>query len=148
RELVEAGADVLDLGGESTRPGAKAVSAVDELDRVLPVLAAVREALPTCAISIDTYKAEVADAAIENGADIINDVWGLTHGMTAEQLSEWQHPTGRRAASLSEPLLPASAMAAVAFRRKCPVILMHNRRNRNYSDFWGDLLGDLNTSLA
>jgi dihydropteroate synthase len=115
---------------------------------VLPVLTALRKALPNCAISIDTYKAAVADAAIENGADIINDVWGLTHGLTAEELSVWQKSAvggnGCRPASLA----PISAMAAVASRRKCPVVLMHNRRNREYSDFWGDLLRDLKTSLA
>lgn len=71
--LVEAGADIVDLGGESTRPGARPVSAAEELDRVLPALEALRK---RCAalISVDTYKSQVAEAVLRSGADIINDV--------------------------------------------------------------------------
>jgi len=103
REFVEAGVDILDVGGESTRPGAAPVSAQQELDRVLPViihLAAESETL----ISIDTYKAQVASEAIKNGASIINDVWGLK----------------------ADPEL-----AGVAAENGVPVILMHNRSNPN-----------------
>ncbi|MGK2954271.1 MAG: dihydropteroate synthase [Solirubrobacterales bacterium] len=73
-ELIEAGADVLDIGGESTRPGAEAVSAEEELRRVAPVVEGLAGAAP---ISIDTAKAQVAAAAIEAGASIVNDVTGL-----------------------------------------------------------------------
>jgi dihydropteroate synthase len=66
--------DILDIGGESTRPGAEAVSASDEIERVLPAIAAIRSKYPDIPISIDTTKAAVAEAAIEAGADIINDV--------------------------------------------------------------------------
>ena len=81
--LFDDGAAIVDIGGESTRPGAKAgtdrpaVSAEEEMRRVLPVVVAVKESRPDAIVSVDTYKAKVAEAAIEAGADIINDVSGL-----------------------------------------------------------------------
>lgn len=99
KQFIRDGADIIDIGGESTRPGAETVSAAEEMDRVLPLvreLAAREDVL----ISIDTYKAEVGEAALEAGADIVNDVWGLR----------------------ADPQL-----AEVAARRGVPVILMHNR---------------------
>jgi dihydropteroate synthase len=77
RSLVADGADILDVGGESTRPHAVSVSAAEELRRVLPVVRALRAALPDTPLSIDTVKATVAEAAIEAGASIVNDVSGL-----------------------------------------------------------------------
>jgi len=138
-QLIADGADVLDLGGESTRPGAAAVSADEELARVLPALEALRRAWPEVPVSIDTYKADVADAAIERGADIVNDVWGLMHGLSAETRAGWRDGAGK---------LSPTPMAGVVARRRCPVILMHNRPERNYGDFWADVLGDLRASLA
>ena len=78
RELIHEGADILDISGESTRPGAEPVSVDEELRRVLPVILALR-AESGVLISVDTFKAQVAEAAIEAGADIINDVSGLMH---------------------------------------------------------------------
>jgi dihydropteroate synthase len=78
RELIREGADILDIGGESTRPGAEPVSAEEELRRVIPVIAALR-AESDVLISVDTFKASVASAALQAGADIINDVSGLLH---------------------------------------------------------------------
>ncbi|WP_258234987.1 dihydropteroate synthase, partial [Paenibacillus agaridevorans] len=72
RSMVEQGADILDIGGESTRPGFDTVSAEEEIRRVVPVIAAVRAALPHIPLSIDTYKASTARAALEAGAHIIN----------------------------------------------------------------------------
>lgn len=142
--MLAAGADILDLGGESTRPGAASVSTADELARVLPAIAALRRALPHVPISIDTYKADVAEAAVAAGADIINDVWSLTHGLTPDERAAWR--AFAAASSSSPPAL--SAMARVAARTHAPVILMHNRPDRNYTDFWADVLLDLRTSLA
>lgn len=71
-EMLTSGADLLDLGGESTRPGGQPVSAVEEMDRVLPALAALRRAWPDVPISIDTYKAGVAEAAICGGANMMS----------------------------------------------------------------------------
>ncbi|WFB35923.1 dihydropteroate synthase [Kiritimatiellota bacterium B12222] len=73
-QLAAEGADILDIGGESTRPGARAVTAEEEQERVVPVIAGLRKALPEMLISIDSSKASVAEAAVEVGADIINDV--------------------------------------------------------------------------
>jgi dihydropteroate synthase len=147
REMIEAGADLLDLGGESTRPGANAVSADEELSRVLPILSALRSKWPELPISIDTYKAGVADVALEQGADIVNDVWGLTHGMTTDERTLWRDVASKPTAA-PEALPSPSAIASVAARRKCSVIVMHNRLDRNYGDFWADLLLDLKTCLA
>ena len=77
QHFVEAGVDILDIGGESTRPGASTVNENEELDRVLPTIHALRSRFPNVRISIDTYKAGVAEKALDAGADIINDVWGL-----------------------------------------------------------------------
>jgi dihydropteroate synthase len=99
-EFLEEGADILDVGGESTRPGAQTVFDEEELARVLPVIKALRVNGITCPISIDTYKAGVAEAALDAGADWINDVWGL-------------HADPR--------------LRVVAARRSVPLILMHNR---------------------
>lgn len=101
RDFVEAGVDILDVGGESTRPGAAEVSAGEELDRVLPVITALAGEFETL-ISIDTYKAEVAREALRAGASIINDVWGLNVDPTLGQVA---HQVG------------------------APLILMHNRSN-------------------
>lgn len=98
--FVEAGVDILDIGGESTRPGAQPVEAPEEMARVLPVLRELARADLGVLLSVDTYKAGVAEAALQAGAHWINDVWGLR----------------------ADP-----EMAAVAARHQAPVILMHNR---------------------
>ncbi len=77
RRMLAEGADIIDIGGESTRPGAEEVSAAEELARVLPAIAALRADGIVAPISIDTYKAEVAEQAVAAGATIINDVYGL-----------------------------------------------------------------------
>jgi dihydropteroate synthase len=100
RRFLADGADILDVGGESTRPGSVPVSAEAELARVVPVVRALRKALPEATISVDTYRAAVAEAALDSGADWINDVWGLR----------------------MDP-----DMATLAAARGCPVVIMHNR---------------------
>ncbi len=137
--FAEEGADLLDVGGESTRPGAERVSAEEEMARVVPVIERlVREVdLP---ISVDTYKAEVAQAALEAGAHLVNDVWGL------------RNPDGR---GWNEPLARVVRQAAV------PLVLMHNRpahptvgelgghyRRVEYHDLMGELLAELEESVA
>jgi dihydropteroate synthase len=101
-EFARAGCDILDVGGESTRPGHEPVGAAEELSRVLPALAAIRAAtdLP---ISIDTFKPSVADAALEAGADIVNCVWGAMPGIVD-----------------------------IAARRGAPLVVMHNRDTPEY----------------
>ena len=143
--MLMAGADVLDVGGESTRPGAAPVNTAGECDRVLPALDALRRTFPSAAISIDTYKAAVAEAAVQAGADIVNDIWGCLHGFTAE---ERRRGIEALLSGTPAPPLPRSLMAAAAAALRCPVILMHNRPDRNYGDFWADLLLDLRLSMA
>ena len=87
-QLLEEGADILDIGGESTRPGSPAVPLQEELARVLPVVAgAVRLGVP---VSVDTYKPEVMQAALDLGADIVNDIWALRQPGAAEAVA--RHP--------------------------------------------------------
>ena len=99
---MDAGADILDVGGESTRPGSEPVNADDEMARVIPIIREISRQIPETLISVDTYKASVAKAALEAGAHIVNDVWALR----------------------ADPEL-ASVVASFG----CPVILMHNRSN-------------------
>ncbi len=132
RSFVAAGADILDVGGESTRPGAEAISAEEELRRTVPVVRALAAELEVL-ISIDTYRAEVAAAALDAGAHLINDVWGLR----------------------ADPEL-----APLAAERGVPVILMHNRSqpaDASISDRLGgrylgveydDLIGDVKEELS
>jgi dihydropteroate synthase len=106
RDFTAAGADILDIGGESTRPGAQPVSADEEIQRVIPVIQAVAAELDVL-ISVDTYKAAVAEAALVAGAHIVNDVWGLH----------------------ADP-----SLAEVVARSQAPVILMHNRSSWAHAD--------------
>lgn len=103
-EMIQEGAKIIDIGGESTRPGHAPVSLEEELERTVPIIEAVTRELK-CGVSIDTYKAEVAEAALEAGAHIINDVWGAKR----------------------EPKI-----AAVAAKYDAPIILMHNREVAAY----------------
>ncbi|MBP3401289.1 MAG: dihydropteroate synthase [Selenomonadales bacterium] len=116
-ELIADGADIIDIGAESTRPygGNKAVSAEEEKARLIPILTEVLKRT-TVPVSVDTYKAEVADAALGMGAHIINDVWGL------------QYDDGE--------------MARVAAKYDAPIVVMHNSHETTYSK---DIISDLYT---
>lgn len=118
--MVVEGADILDVGGESTRPGHEAVDTADELARVVPVVAAVREALPDVPISIDTTKPAVAEAALNAGADAINDVWGVAAD---------------------------DAMLRVAASHEAPIVLMHNRAEARYTNLIAEILADLEAAI-
>jgi dihydropteroate synthase len=115
RKLVDEGAHVLDIGGESTRPGFEPVAADEEIARIVPAIKAVKEAVDV-PISIDTYKAETAEAAIKAGATIINDIWGAKYDPD---------------------------VAKVAARYDVPIILMHNREQARYKDLLTDMIADL-----
>ena len=120
RRMVEEGADLLDVGGESTRPGHAPVDAAQERDRVVPIVAALRDALPETPLSIDTTKPEVAAAAIDAGADLVNDVWGVGAD---------------------------DGMARLAAERGVPMIVMHNRGEPRYDDLMTELIADLRAAL-
>lgn len=110
-KLLADGATVIDVGGESTRPGATFVSEEDEIARVVPIIRAIKERF-NCLVSIDTYKTGTARAALEAGADILNDVWaGLYDG----------------------------EMLALAAEYKVPIMLMHNQKEESYVDVVGEV---------
>lgn len=120
-KLAQQGADIVDIGGESTRPGHERLDAEAELSRVLPVIAGIAAASPV-PISIDTYKAEVAEAALKAGAAIVNDIWGAQR----------------------EP-----AIAGVAARFGAPMVLMHNRDGIDAGlDILADVLRFLEKSIG
>jgi dihydropteroate synthase len=120
RQMVADGADILDLGGESTRPGHQPVPADEELRRVVPVIAAIRAALPEAPISVDTTKAAVADAAVVAGANLINDVWGVGDD---------------------------DSLARLAAARGVPLVVMHNREEPRYRDLMVEVIDDLRAAL-
>jgi dihydropteroate synthase len=115
-EMMRNGAKIIDIGGESTRPGHEPVSIEEELERTVPIIEVITREL-NCAVSIDTYKAAVADAAIKAGAHIINDIWGAKR----------------------EP-----EIAKVAAFHNSPIILMHNREQVDYK---GPLIDEVITDL-
>ncbi|KQL51397.1 dihydropteroate synthase [Heyndrickxia shackletonii] len=120
KEMVRDGADIIDIGGESTRPGHEPVSAKEEIARIFPIISALSKEI-SIPISIDTYKAETAQKALEAGAHIINDVWGAK----------------------KDP-----EIADVAAEHDVPIILMHNRENRDYTNFIRDVLNDVYESIS
>lgn len=92
-EMMSEGASIIDIGGESTRPGAEPVSPEDERDRVVPVIDAITDRFPEAVVSVDTYKSSVARAALASGADIVNDVTGLRYDpKLAEAAADWNAP--------------------------------------------------------
>lgn len=119
RLMVQEGIDILDVGGESTRPNSQAVSEQEEMERVIPVMERVLKELDV-AVSIDTYKAAVAEEALKLGAHMLNDVWGLKE----------------------DP-----EIASVAARYQVPVCIMHNRKVHQYQDLMKDIISDLRESL-
>lgn len=119
QEMIEEGADIIDIGGESTRPGFEVVEAEEEINRVVPVIKAIKEKFDI-PISIDTYKSETAKAAIEAGADIINDIWGFRKDKN---------------------------MAKLCAEKNVPCILMHNRDDAEYTDIMKDIKEDLIESI-
>lgn len=120
QKLIEDGADIIDIGGESTRPGFTPVSVDEELERVIPVIQAIAAKFPNIPLSIDTYKSETAAKALDAGAHIINDIWCLKYD---------------------------GQMADVAAQYQCPVILNHNRENSDYAAVVPDVVSDLTYSV-
>jgi dihydropteroate synthase len=118
--MVDEGADLLDVGGESTRPGHAIVDAGAEIDRVVPVIAAIRAAVPDVPISVDTTKAAVVAAALDAGAGLVNDIWG-----TATQ----------------------DALLAVVAERGAPIVLMHNRAEPRYTNVLAEVISDLQAAI-
>ncbi len=120
RRFAQEGADILDVGGESTRPGFQAVTPEEEMRRVLPVVERLAREVDV-PISIDTYKAPVARAALKAGAHLLNDIWGFRH----------------------DP-----AMAPLVAEFGVPAVVMHNQRGRDFHDVIGDIRAGLEVSLG
>jgi dihydropteroate synthase len=118
--MAAEGADLLDIGGESTRPGHAPVSDDEELRRTIPVVRAVRNALPTMPLTIDTTKPAVAEGALDAGANAINDIWGVA----------------------DDP-----ALAMLAAERGVPLIVMHNRAEPRYEHLVEEVVDDLRRAL-
>ena len=120
RRMVGEGADILVVGGESTRPGHEPVDPDEERRRVVPIIAALRAALPDTPLSIDTTKPAVAEAALDAGADLINDIWGVG---------------------------PDDGLARLAATREVPLVVMHNRAEPRYADLVAEVVADLRAAL-
>lgn len=120
QEMLDQGMDILDIGGESTRPGYQPLPVQEEIERVLPVIEEVKKRFQV-PVSLDTCKGEVARAGILAGADLINDIWGLKYD---------------------------DRMAQVLGEAQVPCVLMHNRKEAVYESFMKDVVSDLGESIA
>lgn len=119
-DMIRDGADIIDVGGESTRPGYTMISDEEEIERVSPVIEAIKQRFDVT-VSLDTYKHKVAKAGISAGADLINDIWGLAYD------------NGEMAKLISE--------------NDIACCIMHNRRDMNYKNFFEDMLADMEDRL-
>ena len=117
--MINDGADILDIGGESTRPGHTRIADEEEIGRVVPVIEALKKNFDI-PVSIDTYKSQVAEAALQAGADLVNDIWGFQYD---------------------------DKMASVVKKHDAACCLMHNRDNKEYNDFLEDMKMDLKKSI-
>ncbi len=118
-KMIADGADLIDLGGESTRPGHTQISDAEEIDRVVPMIEAISQRFDI-PISIDTYKGSVGEAALKAGANLVNDIWGFKYDPT---------------------------LAEITARYQVPCVLMHNRNNQNYTNLMTDINRDLQESI-
>ena len=119
-EMIRDGADIIDVGGESTRPGHVVITEEEEIARVTPVIEAIKRNFDI-PISIDTYKGKVTLAALQAGADLVNDIWGFKHD---------------------------SKVAEYTAKYKAACCLMHNRNEAVYNDFQKDVIADLQECIA
>lgn len=119
-QMEKEGADIIDVGGESARPDHSPVSIDEEIERVVPIIKALKKEL-SVPISIDTYKSETAEAAVQAGAEMINDIWGAKHDPT---------------------------IARIAATYEVPIVLMHNRHEKTYDSIIDDMIVDLEESVA
>lgn len=119
-EMIGQGVDIVDVGGESTRPGHQKISVSEEIERTCFVIEAIKEKF-NVPISLDTYKYEVAQAGVLAGADMINDIWGF----------KWD-----------------DRMAGLVAKHNVACCLMHNRHDTNYNNFVSDVLADMEECIA
>lgn len=132
-EMIAQGADIIDVGGESTRPGYIKVSVEEETQRVVSVIESIKQQFDI-PVSVDTYKAPVMDEALVAGADMANDIWGLRYDSLFAKEGE---------ASVWD----CGTMAEIVARHQVPVCIMHNRKEAVYQNFLEDMLADLKESI-
>lgn len=132
-EMLRQGADVIDIGGESTRPGYQKISIEEEIERVSSVIEQVHKRFDI-PISVDTYKAPVMDAALLAGGDMANDIWGLRYDSFFAKEGE-------------EAVWGCGTMAEIVAKHQVPVCIMHNRKETGYSDLPEEILADLKESV-
>lgn len=119
-DMINEGAAIIDIGGESTRPGHKQISVQEEIERVVPVIEMIKKNFDV-PVSIDSYKSEVVEAALKAGADMVNDIWGLKYDRKVAELTA---------------------------KYNVPCCLMHNREKAEYRDFHTDMIQDIKDSLS
>ncbi len=119
-QMISEGADIIDVGGESTRPGYTMISVDEEIERTSPVIEAIKKRFDI-AVSLDTYKYKVAAAGIDAGADLINDIWGLKYD--------------------------SGEMAELISAKNVSCCIMHNRKNAEYTNFMDDMISDIARSV-
>ncbi len=118
-QIIEEGVDIIDIGGESTRPNYTQISEEEEIKRVVPIIKAIKQKYDI-PISVDTYKSKVAKEALEVGADMVNDIWGLKYD---------------------------KEMASIIKQYNVPVCIMHNRQNKEYNNFLEEVKEDFKKSI-
>lgn len=131
-EMLSEGMDILDIGGESTRPGYTLLSDKEEIDRVMPIIEAIKRHFDV-PVSLDTYKAKVAYAGVQAGVDLVNDIWGLRY--------EKECTKDRDGNAQSE-------LAGVIAQSGIPCCLMHNRKEPDYNNYIEDVKADLRETIA
>jgi len=125
--MIEEGADIIDVGGESTRPGHEQISTEEEIKRVVPVIEMIKKEYDI-PVSIDSYKAEVVEAALKAGADLVNDVWGFRYEKFYKDNS-------------------VIRIAEITAKYGVPCCLMHNRPDTDYTNYMEDVINDLKDSI-
>lgn len=146
-KMVEEGADILDVGGESTRPGHIQIMDDEEIERVVPGIERLKAEF-NIPVSIDTYKARVAEAALNAGADLVNDIWGLKYDLrAADSLQSRFCGNICEAKQASGETMYGKTLAEVIAEKKIPCCLMHNRVKAEYHHFLTEVLLDLEESV-
>lgn len=133
-EMIRQGADIIDIGGESTRPGYQKISIEEEIGRVCSVIEQVRGRFDI-PVSVDTYKAPVMDAALLAGGDMANDIWGLRYDSLFSNEGE-------------ESVWDCGTMAEVVAKHQVPICIMHNRKEAVYDSLIGEIFADLKKSIC
>lgn len=152
-QMIKDGAKIIDVGGESTRPGYTLLSNEEEISRVAPVIELIKKNFDI-AVSLDTYKAGVAKAGIEAGCDLVNDVWGLKVSKVLSEASADFAKKNMTAQAennrLGKEEYPKNAnveLAKIVAESGLPICIMHNKDNTEYKDFVSDVVNDLKESV-